>query len=213
MSYRCVGVSRHPFPRLRDEWCIVFNRVFPRMYSALFGANLSFELNQAFRKLARLLVLRRGRFRGVQSCRVGPWPFCDAHVFPGWGSDLSAACMSFRVGLCLLGNRVPKRGNLAEICGCERLLGFIFAEPTDSGDITPGQIFRFRSCSQNHRSQPKISAIFLGKATKYKACFRIRAAVPPCRRAAVPPCRRAWRSSVRFATAWQHIARMRLNLA
>ena len=161
------------------------------MYSALFGANLSFELNQAFRKLARLLVLRRGRFRGVQSCRVGPWPFCDAHVFPGWGSDLSAACMSFRVGLCLLGNRVPKRGNLAEICGCERLLGFIFAEPTDSGDITPGQIFRFRSCSQNHRSQPKISAIFLGKATKYKACFRIRAAVPPCRRAAVPPCRRA----------------------
>ena len=124
------------------------------------------------------------------------WPFCDARAFPGWGSDLSAACMSFRVGLCLLGNHVPKRGNLAEICGCERLSGFFFVESTDSGDITPGQIFRSRSRSQNHRSQPKISAIFLRKATKYEVCFRIRspcrrAAVPPCRRAAVPPCRRA----------------------
>ena len=99
------------------------------------------------------------------------------------------ACL-FVLGSGLLGNRVPKRGNLAEICGCERLPGFFFVESTDSDDITPGQIFRSRSRSQNHRSQPKISAIFLGKATKYEVCFRIRVAVSPCRRVAVSPCRR-----------------------
>ena len=71
-----------------------FDRVLSRMYSAFFGVNTSFEPNRTFRKLARLPGLRLGRFRGAQSCRVGPWPFCDAHVFPGWGlAFLWLACL------------------------------------------------------------------------------------------------------------------------
>ena len=150
------------------------------------------------------------RFRGRLSCRVRPWPFCDGmfsrvglwpfcvlHVFPCWTPSF-------------LGNRVPKYGKMAEICGCERSSGSISVESTDSDSITPGQNSRFRSLSQNHRSQPQISAIFSLKGTGPKDCFRIR---PSCHRAIVPPCHRAWRSSVRFATAWQRIARMRLDLA
>lgn len=74
-----------------------FNRMLPRTRIALFGANVSFELDWAFRKLVRLLGLRTGRFRGRLSCCVRPWPFCDGmfsrvglwpfcvlHVFPCW---------------------------------------------------------------------------------------------------------------------------------
>lgn len=38
-----------------------FNRMLPRTRIALFGANVSFELDWAFRKLVRLLGLRTGR--------------------------------------------------------------------------------------------------------------------------------------------------------
>lgn len=77
-----------------------FNRVLPRARIALFGANASFELDWVFRKLVRLLGLRTGRFRGRLSCRVRPWPSVTA-CFLGWGSGLSASCMTFRVGLRL----------------------------------------------------------------------------------------------------------------
>lgn len=129
-----------------------FNRMLPRTRIALFGANVSFELDWAFRKLVRLLGLRTGRFRGRLSCCVRPWPFCDGmfsrvglwpfcvlHVFPCWTPSF-------------LGNRVPKYGKMAEICGCERSLGSISVESTYSDSITPGQNSRFRPRSQNHRS-------------------------------------------------------------
>ena len=104
--------------------------------------------------------LRLGRFRGAHLVVWGPGPSVTRMFSRGGAlTFLRLACLSV-LGSGLLGNHVPKRRNLAEICGCERLLGFFFVESTDSGDITPGQIFRSRSRSQNHRSQPQISAIF-----------------------------------------------------
>ena len=84
-----------------------FNRMLPRTRIALFGANVSFELDWAFRKLACLLGLRTGRFRGRLSCCVRPWPSVMA-CFLGWGSDLSASCMSFCVGLRLFRKSCPQ---------------------------------------------------------------------------------------------------------
>lgn len=154
-----VPVATH-FPVCVMDGASFFNRVLPRARIALFGANVSFELDWTFRKLVRLLGLRTGRFRGRLSCRVRPWPFCDGmfsrvglwpfcvlHVFLCWTSPF-------------LGNRVPKYGKMAEICGCERSLGSISVESTYSDSIIPGQNSRFRPRSQNHRSQPQISAIF-----------------------------------------------------
>ena len=57
-----------------------FDRALSRMCSALFGANTSVELNRAFRKLARLLGLRRGRFRGAHVFLVKAGLFCGSHV-------------------------------------------------------------------------------------------------------------------------------------
>ena len=62
---------------------------------------------------------------------------------------------------------VPFHEKMAEICGCERSLGSISVESTDSDSITPGQNSRFRSRSQNHRSQPQISAIFPYLGTRF----------------------------------------------
>lgn len=87
-----------------------FDCVLSRMYSALFGANTSFELNRAFRKLARLPGLRLGRFRGahILSCgalallqracfpRVGLWLFCGLYVFPCWALSFGKSCPQAR---------------------------------------------------------------------------------------------------------------------
>ena len=89
-----------------------FNRMLPRTRIALFGANVSFELDWAFRKLVRLLGLRTGRFRGRLSCCVRPWPFCDGmfsrvglwpfcvlHVFPCWTPSFLGKSGSVRLSV------------------------------------------------------------------------------------------------------------------
>ena len=91
-----------------------FNRVLPRARIALFGANVSFELDWAFRKLVRLLGFWTGRFRGRLSCCVRPWPFCDGmfsrvglwpfcvlHVFPCWTRACQEVCVSLFTGTSL----------------------------------------------------------------------------------------------------------------
>ena len=91
-----VPAATH-FPVCVMNGASFFNRVLPRAHIALFGANVSIELDWVFRKFVCLLGLRTGRFRGRLSCCVRPWPFCDGmfsrvglwpfcvlHVFPCW---------------------------------------------------------------------------------------------------------------------------------
>ena len=99
VSYKGIGVTATHFPVCVMNGASFFNRVLPRTRIALFGANVSIELDWVFRKLVRLLGFWTGRFRGRLSCCVRPWPFCDGmlsrvglwpfcvlHVFPCWTS-------------------------------------------------------------------------------------------------------------------------------
>lgn len=101
-----VPAATH-FPVCVMNGASFFNRVLSRTRIALFGANVSIELDWIFRKFACLLGLRTGRFRGRLSCRVRPGPSVTA-CFLGWGFGLSAACMSFRVGLRLFRKSCPQ---------------------------------------------------------------------------------------------------------
>ena len=99
-----VSAATH-FPVCVMDGASFFNRVLPRARIALFGANVSFELDWTFRKLVRLLGLRTGRFRGRLSCRVRPWPFCDG-MFSRVG--LWPFCV-LHVFLCWVGLRLFRK--------------------------------------------------------------------------------------------------------